>query len=239
MLKLENFYGIEIDDFAHEIAILSLWLAKHQMNVEFEELFGAEIPLIPLRDAGNVVCGNAARLEWEEVCDPASGETYLLGNPPYHGVDAERRAEGGLRDYFGTTRYPKNLDYISLWFFKGARLRRSPDARRLAFVSTNSICQGDHVGLMWPHDFRRGRRDLVRPPVFPWSNQAKGKAGVTCVIVGLVPRRPSANVLYSDRASDGRQDQPVPGRRDRGRSCIAERARLDRSAADGVGKHAE
>lgn len=80
VLRLDSFYGIEIDDFAHEIAILSLWLSKHQMNVEFKELFGAEIPLIPLREAGNVVCGNAARLEWTEICDPV-GETYVLGNP--------------------------------------------------------------------------------------------------------------------------------------------------------------
>ena len=96
VLKLENFYGIEVEDFPHEIAILSLWLAKHQMNGEFEELFGAEIPLIPLRDAGNVVCGNAARLDWAEVCDPErSAETYVLGNPPYlGGTMQEADAEG-------------------------------------------------------------------------------------------------------------------------------------------------
>jgi len=67
-IKLENFYGIEIDDFAHEIAILSLWLAKHQMNIEFKEMFGVEIPLIPLKDTGNITCGNATRLNWNEVC---------------------------------------------------------------------------------------------------------------------------------------------------------------------------
>jgi len=66
-IKLENFYGIEIDDFAHEVAILSLWLAKHQMNVEFHDLFGVEISLIPLRDTGNIVCGNAARMDWTEA----------------------------------------------------------------------------------------------------------------------------------------------------------------------------
>jgi hypothetical protein len=82
VLELENFYGIEVEDFPHEIAILSLWLAKHQMNAEFEELFGAEIPLIPLRDAGNITCDNAARLDWHELFgNRGQAEIYVLGNP--------------------------------------------------------------------------------------------------------------------------------------------------------------
>lgn len=201
VLRLDNFHGIEIDDFAHEVAILSLWLAKHQMNVEFKELFGAEIPLIPLREAGNVVCGNAARLEWTDVYQPV-GETYVLGNPPYVGSSmqtAEQKAE--FVEYFGTARYPKNLDYISLWFFKGAEfLKAGPDVR-VAFVSTNSISQGDHVGLMWPRVFESGARISFAHQSFRWSNQARGKAGVTCVVVGLVGKEQAAkNVLYLDGA---------------------------------------
>jgi len=85
-IKLENFFGIEIDDFAHEIAILSLWLAKHQMNLEFKELFGVEISLIPLKESGSIQCGNATRMDWEEVCRKEDGvEVYVLGNPPYAG----------------------------------------------------------------------------------------------------------------------------------------------------------
>jgi hypothetical protein len=196
-IRLDNFYGIELDDFAHEIATLSLWLAKHQINVEFEELFGAEIPLIPLREAANVVCGNAARIEWREVCDPV-GETYVLGNPPYAGSrtqSAEQKAD--FAEYFGSGRYPKDLDYIALWFLKGARFLRAGSDVQVAFVSTNSVCQGEQIALMWPGVFDAGARISFGHQSFRWSNQARGNAGVSCVVVGLCAddRRPR-NVLY-------------------------------------------
>lgn len=199
VLQLNHFSGIEIDDFAHEIAILSLWLAKHQMNVEFRELFGAEIPLIPLREAGNVVCGNAARVEWTEVCDPA-GEMYVLGNPPYAGSrtqSPEQKAD--FVDYFGASPYPRDLDYIALWFFKGAHFLRAGSDVQVAFVSTNSVCQGEQIALMWPGVFDAGARISFGHQSFRWSNQARGNAGVSCVVVGLcaddqLPR----NVLYND-----------------------------------------
>lgn len=185
-LKLENFYGIEVEDFPHEIAILSLWLAKHQMNGEFDELFGTDNPLIPLRDAGNIVCGNATRLDWRNVCDPERSETYVLGNPPYLGGKVQGAAQkADFADYFGTTKYARNLDYISLWFFKGAEYIKNAPSASLAFVSTNSICQGDHVGLMWPRVLATGARISFAHQSFRWSNQARGGAGVTCVVVGL------------------------------------------------------
>jgi hypothetical protein len=124
-IKLENFYGIEIDDFAHEIAILSLWLAKHQMNVEFRELFGAEIQLIPLRDTGSITCANATRIDWGEVCPkPTDADLYLMGNPPYLGssLQSDEQKEDFVR-FFGTPGFSRNLDYIALWFLlcKGSR----------------------------------------------------------------------------------------------------------------------
>ncbi|MGI8727753.1 MAG: class I SAM-dependent DNA methyltransferase [Solirubrobacterales bacterium] len=184
-IELDNFYGIEIDDFAHEVAILSLWLAKHQMNIEFRELFGAEIPLIPLVEAGQIVCGNAARMSWEEVCDARDRETYLLGNPPYAGSSMQKAEQKqDFVDYFGSPRYAKNLDYISLWFFKGADYVAAAGAK-LGFVSTNSISQGDHTGLMWPKVLEGGVKISFAYESFLWSNSARGRAGVTCVIVGL------------------------------------------------------
>ena len=115
-LKLDHFFGIEIDDFAHEIAILSLWLAKHQMNVEFRALFGVEISLIPLKDTGNISCDNAARVDWREVCS-GDENTYVCGNPPYLG-SRKHRAEhkADFAHYFGDSKAPGTLDYISLWF---------------------------------------------------------------------------------------------------------------------------
>jgi hypothetical protein len=197
-IKLEHFYGIEIDDFAHEIAILSLWLAKHQMNVEFHELFGVEISLIPLRDTGNVVCGNAARLDWKEVCPVASeDEVCVMGNPPYRGAKLQSSEnKGDLGAVFGGVRYPRNLDYVSIWFLKGADYVKATGAN-LAFVATNSICQGDHVALLWPFVLRDGIEISFAHQAFQWSNQAKGQAGVTCVIVGLASK-PVRHTLYAD-----------------------------------------
>ena len=183
-IKLDHFFGIEIDDFAHEIAILSLWLAKHQMNVEFCELFGIEISLIPLKDTGNITCGNAARLDWSDTC-PVGENTFVCGNPPYLGARLlmdEHKAD--FESYFGTSNYPHDLDYISLWFLKGAEYIQDGRAT-LGFVSTNSICQGAHVALLWPRLLDGGAEIAFARTSFPWSNNARGKAGVTCVIVGL------------------------------------------------------
>lgn len=201
VLHLDNFYGIEIDDFAHEIAILSLWLAKHQMNVEFKELFGAEIPLIPLREAGKVVCGNAARLEWADVCDPTGSETYVCGNPPYQGArrqSAEQKmdlqlATGGMR---GTN----DLDYVSAWLLKAAEYVAPGKAQAAGLVATNSVCQGQHVELVWPTIYATGTDIEFAVQAFRWSNQARGQAGVTCVIVGLSSRDKHPRRLYAHQS---------------------------------------
>jgi hypothetical protein len=196
-IKLENFYGIEIDDFAQEVAILSLWLAKHQMNVEFKELFGHDIQLIPLRDTGNIVCGNAARVEWDVVCPNTPGEElYVFGNPPYLGSSLQnaQQKEDFVR-FFGTTRYPKNLDYISLWFLRGAAYI-ARGTGQLGFVSTNSVCQGDHVGLMWPTVLKENVKISFAHESFRWTNQAKRNAGVTCVVIGLSAQPPNPRRLY-------------------------------------------
>lgn len=205
-IKLENFYGIEIDDFAHEVAILSLWLAKHQMNVEFKEWFGADIRLIPLRDTGNVVCANAARIDWDTVCPARRGdETYLFSNPPYLGArlqDTQQKADlQGLRDFGDVS---NNLDYVAIWFLLGGRYVMRHDAV-LGFVSTNSICQGEQVALLWPLVYDLGADIAFGVQSFKWSNSARGNAGVTCVVVGL---RPNGN--YERRVYSGSHVQTAP-----------------------------
>ena len=196
-IKLENFYGIEIDDFAQEVAILSLWLAKHQMNVEFKELFGADIRLIPLRDTGNVMCANAARTDWDEACPvDVADEVFLLSNPPYRG--AKFQSVENKDDFvalFGTTKYPRNLDYISIWLIKGAQYV-SQHRARLGFVSTNSVCQGDHVGLLWPLIFAEDVEVAFAHQSFLWSNSAKANAGVSCVVIGLQSPVAGSHRLY-------------------------------------------
>lgn len=199
-IKLENFYGIEIDDFAHEIAILSLWLAKHQMNVEFKERFGAEIQLIPLRDTGNIACANATRVDWNEVCpkSPGDKDVYVLSNPPYLGssMQSEQQKQDFV-EFFGTPRYPRNLDYISLWFLMAARYVAN-GVGRVGVVSTNSVTQGDHVGLMWPAVLATGVEIAFAHESFKWANQARGAAGVTCVVIGLSADPPSLRPIFSE-----------------------------------------
>jgi type II restriction/modification system DNA methylase subunit YeeA len=156
-INIESFYGIELDDFATEVAILSLWIAKHQMNAEFKEKFNLSIPLIPLKEAGQIREGNATRVDWQSVC-PNSGdeEIFLIGNPPYYG--SKRQTAEQKADYafvFGRRAHSKNLNYIALWFVKGADYIEGTRAE-LAFVTTKTVAQGEHVGLMFPMIFAKG-----------------------------------------------------------------------------------
>ena len=199
-IKLSQFYGIELDDFAHEMAILSLWLAEHQMNKEFvDELhdFGKAKPILPLKEAGNVKQGNATRLNWEDTCPiDLADEVYILGNPPYLGSrnqDKEQKEDMKfvfLKDY-------KSLDYVSAWFYKGAKYIQGFNAQ-LAFVSTNSICQGEQVSLTWPRILNEKLEIGFAHQSFKWTNNAKGNAGVTVIIVGLRNTSNNQRLIYID-----------------------------------------
>lgn len=201
-IHIENFYGIEIDDFAHEVAILSLWLAKHQMNIEFAEKFGIELPLIPLKEAGNIVHGNAARIDWRDVCPNAGNEeVYLIGNPPYLGASLQNQSQKSdmtqaCKDLPGY----KKLDYIAIWFNKGAKYIENSKAK-LSFVSTNSICQGEQVALLWPHLFARDVAIEFAYTSFRWTNNAKRAAAVTCVVVALACKPTGEKRIYAGAVS--------------------------------------
>ncbi len=199
-ISLDNFYGIEIDDFAHEIATLSLWLAKHQMNLRFEELFGVEIPLIPLKEIGNIRCGNATRIEWREVCDPAAAPTYVLGNPPYQGGTRQSLTQKeDLSIAFGDASVNKYLDYVAAWLYKAADYVSSNDSAAAGLVATNSIVQGSQVAMLWPRIFDLGVEITFAYTPFLWSNAAKRNAGVTCTIIGLARAGATREkTLYSD-----------------------------------------
>lgn len=197
-INIENFYGIEIDDFAVEVAILSLWIAKHQMNTEFYEKFNLKIELIPLKEAGQIVQGNATRVDWNMVCPNDGGEIYLIGNPPYKGGKSQNREMKA--DYpfvFGTRPYSKDLDYIALWFVKGANYIEGTRAE-LSFVSTNSVAQGEHVGLMFPMIFAMDIEIGYAYTSFKWENNAKRNAGVTVVVINLRMERPGQKLIFTD-----------------------------------------
>jgi hypothetical protein len=184
-VSLNQFYGIEIDDFAHEIAILALWLTEHQMNADFERVFGQSKPTLPLADAGHIVHANACRVDWEEVCPKVEGdETYILGNPPYLGFNMQSPSQKKDIAYvFPELKNLKYFDLISCWFVKAARYISEGSA--FAFVTTNSVCQGTQVPIIWPRIFALGNEIYFAYPGFKWTNNAKGNAGVICSIIGV------------------------------------------------------
>jgi hypothetical protein len=185
-IELENFYGIELDDFAHEVAILSLWLAQHQMNMKFKEAFGTGNPTLPLKEGGHITRGNATRIDWEVVCPRrANDEIFVLGNPPYKGSsgqNAEQKEDMAIV-FKGIPGY-KNLDFISAWFLKGGKYIQSTNSQ-FAFVSTNSICQGEQVALLWPTILSLQLEISFAFQSFKWKNNAKDNAGVSVVIIGV------------------------------------------------------
>jgi hypothetical protein len=200
-IQLSQFYGIEIDDFAHEMAILSLWLAEHQMNKVFEERlfdFGKSKPILPLKDAGQITQGNATRVDWNAVCPISKkDEVYVIGNPPYLGSRNQDKDQKDdmkfvfLKDY-------KSLDYIAAWFYKGADYIKGFNAKS-AFVSTNSICQGEQVGLTWGRILSDNIEFDFAHQSFKWTNNAKGNAGVTVIILGLRNTSNHFKYLFKDR----------------------------------------
>ncbi|WP_237209221.1 DNA methyltransferase [Rothia nasimurium] len=198
-ISIEHFYGIEIDDFAVEVAVLSLWIAKHQMNREFKEKFSIEIPLIPLKETGQIKAGNATRLDWNQICpNKGTDEIYLIGNPPYVGSSMQTKEQKADFPYvFGERPYSKKLDYIALWFVKGADYIRGTQAQ-LAFVSTNSVAQGDHVALMFPTILSGGIEIGYAYTSFKWENNAKRNAGVTVVVISLRNESARLKRIFSD-----------------------------------------
>jgi hypothetical protein len=186
-VKLSQFYGIELDDFAHEMAKLSLWLAEHQMNNYFvEELHdNAKVnPILPLKEAGHITQGNATRIDWKEVCPiTENDEVYILGNPPYLGSkNQEDIQKKDLQLVLGNS--SKILDYISCWFYKGSEYIKNSNSH-LAFVTTNSICQGEQVSALWPKILTDNIEISFAHQSFKWTNNAKSNAGVSVVIIGL------------------------------------------------------
>ena len=186
VITLDQFYGIELLDFPHEVAMLSLWLAEHQMNTKLNENFGVNTKALPLKNITQIVCGNACRIDWNRVCPHTpEEEVFIFGNPPYLGArlqNEEQKAD--MKAAMGKEIAYNNLDYISTWFYSGAKYIANSSAK-LAFVTTNSISQGEQVALLWPSIIEKGVEIAFAYHSFKWSNNAKYNAGVTCIIIGL------------------------------------------------------
>ena len=199
-ILLSQFYGIEIKDFAHEMAILSLWLAEHQMNkvfVEQLEGFGQTDPILPLKESGKITHANAATMNWELACPKNEGdEIYIIGNPPYLGSRKQKEEQKKeLELVFKKFKKYKDLDYISIWIYKSAKYLKGFNIKA-GLVSTNSVCQGEQVSLLWPNVFDLDVKIGYAYSSFKWTNNAKGNAGVTVIIIGLENNNSNNAILF-------------------------------------------
>ena len=225
-----NFRGIELRHFSCEIARLALIIAEYQCDVIYRGQKLALAEFLPLDSANWITCGNALRLDWLSVCPPTGkgvknraedlfetpldqaeiefenegGETYICGNPPYLGFTWQApEQKSDIRDIFESRlKGWKSLDYVSGWFMKAADYGTSTQAAT-AFVSTNSICQGEQVPLLWPLIFATGHEISFAHTSFKWANLASQNAGVTVAIIGI-SRQPHGRRRIFSNDVDGR-----------------------------------
>ncbi len=214
VIPLTNFRGVEIRHFACEIARLALIIAEYQCNVLYRGQMLALAEFLPLKDENWITCGNALRLDWLSICPPTGkgvtvqredldlwqetqnqaeidfenegGETYICGNPPYKGSQTQTKEQkSDLEFVFNSYKISsKQVDYVGGWFMKASEYMQSSPAEA-AFVSTNSICQGRIVPILWPPIFETGIFIRFAYTSFKWSNLASHNAGVTVSIIGL------------------------------------------------------
>ncbi len=213
LVDVDQFHGIEIEEFPAQIAQVAMWLMDHQMNLRVSEQFGENVVRLPLKKSATIVHGNALRIDWNDVV-PAEKLSFILGNPPFIGsklMTAEQRED--LLAVAGGLKGAGVLDFVSAWYLKAAQYigshaaalppplqsrggpgrgsERSEQQRlavaavRVAFVSTNSITQGEQVGILWGEMLARGMRIFFAHRTFRWNNEARGVAAVHCVIVGF------------------------------------------------------
>ena len=229
-IPLTNYRGIELRDFSAEIARLALIIAEYQCDVTYRGQKEALAEFLPLDAQNWITCGNALRLDWLSVCPPTGagvkfqaedlfmspldqaqidfanegGETFICGNPPYKGTKNQTKTEKEeLSSVFsGYTKRSGTLDYVSGWFLKAAEYAQHTRAD-YAFVTTNSICQGGQVPVLWPVLYQLGADIKFAHQSFKWRNLASHNAVVTVIIVGLSHERSSVKRLFQiDPAGD-------------------------------------
>ena len=184
-VSINQFYGIEINDFACSVAQTALWIAEAQMMQETDEIVGFTLDPLPLKTYTNIHEGNALRMDWNEVV-PAAELNYIMGNPPF--IGHQNRSEEQIEDmdiaFQGFDTYGK-LDYVAAWYKMAADYMQGTNILA-AFVSTNSIVQGESVAVMWePLQEKRSIEIIFAHRTFVWNSEAKDKAAVHCVIVGF------------------------------------------------------
>jgi hypothetical protein len=185
LVDVDAFFGIEISEWPARIAEVAMWLMDHQMNVKLSEAFGQYFVRLPLKKSPTIVVGNALRLDWKEILPPERC-SYVLGNPPFVGkqfATAEQKAD--MDFVCGKVKGGGVLDYVTGWYFKAGEFIRGTKIV-VGFVSTNSISQGEQVGILWNELFTRYRLKIhFAHRTFAWESEARGKAHVHVVILGF------------------------------------------------------
>lgn len=197
-ISLNQFFGIEKSHFASETSKLSLWLAEHQMKIQFQNLFGEIKPSLPIKNLSNIICDNSININWVKFCELTKNTNfiYLIGNPPFKGFGS--RSPDQQKDMIKIFGSSTKADYVSLWFLKGAEyLSQYPKNSSLAFVSTNSTNQGEQVEIVWKKIFKYGVSILFANKSFIWRNNAANNAGVTVSIIGLGSIHNTKKILIS------------------------------------------
>ena len=194
-VNVDQFFGIEIEEFPAQIAQVALWLMDHQMNMLVSEKFGLYFARIPLRASGTIHCANALAVDWGDIV-PTASLHYIMGNPPFVGakfLDATQK-----RDTTTVFQGIKNggvLDLVAAWYVRAASFIADTSIR-CAFVSTNSITQGEQVGVLWSWMLERGMNIFFAHRTFAWNNEASGKAAVHCVIIGFAQDNITPKTLF-------------------------------------------
>lgn len=184
-VEVDQFYGIEYDEFPVRIAEVAMWLMDHQMNLLVSEAFGLYYARLPLNKSASIVHGNALRVDWEQVV-PKTELSYILGNPPFYGKQLQTKEQKiDMKNIFSAVKGAGVLDYVTAWYIKAASYIQNTKIR-VAFVSTNSISQGEQTGILWNELFNKYVIKIhFAHRTFNWKNEAKGNAAVHVVIIGF------------------------------------------------------
>ncbi|HEY5328552.1 MAG TPA: DNA methyltransferase [Acidobacteriaceae bacterium] len=204
-IDVDQFYGIEIEEWPARIAEVALWLMDHQMNMRIHEAFGQHFLRLPLRKTPHIHHANALRMDWNDAL-PATECSYILGNPPFVGKafmnDQQKTDMKLVAQELGGIKGTGVLDYVAAWYFKAAAYAYA-SATPISFVSTNSITQGEQPAIVWAVlSDRFGLAIQFAYRTFTWESEARGKAHVHVVIIGITPRNTSTKVLYDRNTGD-------------------------------------
>jgi hypothetical protein len=185
LCNVDQFYGIELEEFPAQIAQTAMWLMDHQMNLKVSEEFGQYFSRLPLTTSAAIIHANALQRDWREIVPPQE-LSYILGNPPFGGKKEQSAAQkADMVRIFADVKGAGVLDFVAAWYRKAAEYMAENPAIKTAFVSTNSITQGEQVGVLWADLLRRGVKIHFAHRTFQWSSEARGKAAVHCVIIGF------------------------------------------------------